>query len=144
MTEDGLFAIGQVEDDGAVRLCGYLQSVPISTRKRFAFQFIVEWEFSECQSNGLPSKAEYEQAVALQNMIKTPLESDGEGLLAIISTGNGYRELYFYCRDPQLLARRFNDAIKGRELPVELHAGSDPDWKVYEEFRAPFTQSTEA
>ena len=143
MTDAGLFAIGQYEEGNAVSLCGYRQCVPIDTRKRFPSQFIVEWKFSDSQPNGLPSTVEHEQAVALEQMIRAPLESDGAAILAIITTGNGYRELYFYCRDPQLLASRFNDVVKGRELPVELHAGFDPDWKVYQQFTAPFTGSTE-
>lgn len=139
MTDDARFAIGELEKDGLVSLCQFRQSIPSDTRRRLPHQFIVEWQFSDVQPNGLPSKGEYKRAVELENMMKSPLERDGESLLVIISTGNGYREWYFYCRDAQVLATRFNEVVKGRDFPVELHAGLDPEWKVFEEFKSPFT-----
>jgi hypothetical protein len=139
MINESLFTIGQLEKDGMISLCWYRQSVSVDTRQRLPNQFIVEWEFSDVQPNGLPPNEEYESALELQNMMTNALEADNEAVLAVISTGNGYREWYFYCRNQQLLKCRFNAVVNGREFPVELHAGSDPDWKVYEEFIAPFT-----
>ena len=138
MKQQELWSIGQIEDGGTLSLCSYRQNIPLETRSRLPKQFIVEWRFSEPLPDGLPSAAEHEQMVAFRDLIKNPLEAGGEGLLAIISTCNGYRELYFYCRDPKLLSDRFNEAVEGRELPVELHAGSDPEWNVYSQFTAPF------
>ena len=139
MSDDARFAIGEIEEEGTVILCRYRQSIPIDTRRRLPHQFIVEWKFSDVRPNGLPPKVEHELAVELQNMMTAPLEGDGEAVLAIISTGNGHREWYFYCRDPQVLATRFNVVVNGRGFPVELHAGFDPEWKVYDEFTSPFT-----
>jgi len=138
MSDEARFAIGEFENGGLVSICQFRQAIPAEVRRQFPRQFIVEWQFSDTQSNGLPSKGDYERAVELQGMMTAPLEEDSESLLAIISTGNGYREWYFYCRDPQVLATRFNQVVKGQDFPVELHVGLDPEWKVYEEFTLPF------
>ena len=134
---DARFALGEISEDGMVTLITYRQNIPPEVRAQLTEQFIVEWTFPGPCPGGLPDPTQLEPAVQLQELVTPVLEAGGDAVLAVMSTGNGYREIYFYCRDPRRLQARFNECLQGRELPIELHAGHDPSWRVFEEFVAP-------
>ena len=134
---DPRFSFGEIVEDDDVKWVQYRQSIPDELRTQLTEQFVVEWKFEGPCPGGLPSPAQLEPAHALQFQIVDALEADGDAVLAIISTGSGYRELYFYCREPLKLQDRFNECVQGRALPVALHTGHDPSWRVFDLFIAP-------
>ena len=131
------WALGEFREDGVVTLVGYRQDIPGDLKGALPRQFIVEWKFSQMFPGGLPTEEALAPALALQAKVTPVMEAHDDAVLAIVSTGHGYREMYFYCRDPILAQERFNSCVQGEDLPVELHSGHDPTWRVFEEFAAP-------
>jgi hypothetical protein len=134
-----LWTIGTLEDDDSITYVAFRQNIPNELRQSLTEQFIVEWAFAAPREDGLPNKEELNEAQRHQHEIQTELESGGEAILAFITLGGGYRELFFYCRESLVIRDRFNRVVAGRILPVELNAGHDPEWRVFDEFVKPLT-----
>ncbi len=137
-----LWALGELVDEAGTTYVSFRKDLSAAICPEFTEQFIVEWRFENPQSTGLPRGPDHAAAQAHQRLVQPVLEADGQAVLALIALGNGFRELHFYCRDPQALQKRFNQAVAGATLPVTLHAGHDPDWRVFEDFVAPLRRSS--
>jgi hypothetical protein len=137
MNTEKLFAVGTLKDEAGETLVCYRQGVADADRCALSRQFIIEWEFSDAEPNGLPTEEELCRALELQSEMLSVLESKDESLLALIVTGNGFREWYFYCGNPEELQLKFNAAVQGKSFPVKIHAGYDPEWSVYRLFTDP-------
>src|SRR5512138_1131764 len=96
-SEPRLWSIGKVEGESGVTLVRYRTLPAPGTRARWPRQFIVEWEFGSPAADGLPQVSEHSEATAFERRIVPVLEADERAYLAIVSTGNGLREWYFYC-----------------------------------------------
>jgi hypothetical protein len=131
------WTLGEVLNDGDPTLVAFRQDLPAEARSQFTEQFVVEWALSATLPNGLPTEEALSPALAFQEKVAPVLEAAGDAVLALISTGHGYRELYFYCRNSLALQERLNNCLGGEDLPIQLHAGHDPAWRVYEGFVAP-------
>jgi hypothetical protein len=138
MTPDDNWAIGEMGHDDQVTVVSWRRDIPTSIRGRNHRQFIIEWRFGRCLPNGLPEPTELPRAIELEQLVVPALERDGAAILAVTATGSGVREMFFYCTDPKLLQDRFNECVAGRAMPVTLHVGADPEWKIYAEFTEPF------
>jgi hypothetical protein len=57
--------------------------------------------------------------------------------LALVSTGDNLREWTYYVKSETEFMVRLNYALVGvPAFPIEIHAVSDPDWDMYEKFKA--------
>jgi hypothetical protein len=139
---DALWALGELVDDSGTTYISFRQDLSVAIRPELTKQFVVEWRFDEPLPTGLPRGSDLAAAQAHQRLVQPLLEASGEAVLALIALGNGFRELHFYCRDPQVLQKRFNEAVAGATLPVTLHAGHDPNWRVFEGFVAPLRRNS--
>jgi hypothetical protein len=140
MTDGGdLWSVGEVsESNGQVMTIRFRERPALEVRQSLPEQFVVIWTFEDASRVGLPTSAGGEEAGDLEDRFMPHLEADGAALLVVVSTGEGIREWYFYCRDPQEIQRRFNEAVPEAGLPIELESGHDPAWSVYEQFVALF------
>jgi hypothetical protein len=78
------------------------------------------------------------------NTMEDALESgcclDGFAILALVSTGEHLREWTFYAHSEDEFLVRLNLALASSEpaFPIEIHTALDPDWSMYDQFRAEF------
>ena len=132
---DDRYSLFQIERDGQVRWCWLLGQISKESIRRFPKQFVIEWKLRDCMASGLPTPDELDAVIQFEEMVVQPLQANGASILALISMGNGYRELYFYCKDPLVLAAKLNEVLEGRDFPIEINAGHDPKWNAYEHFK---------
>lgn len=78
----------------------------------------------------------------LEDMLESVLEKDGFATLAMVSTGEGLRDWTYYTKSETEFMARLNYALAGiAAFPIEIHTASDPDWDVYERFKAGIRES---
>ena len=75
-------------------------------------------------------------------MLEAVLKEDAVSTLALVSTGEGLREWTYYTKSETEFMARLNYALAGiAAFPIEIHAASDPDWDMYERFKAGIKES---
>ena len=73
----------------------------------------------------------------LEDLLQAALNRDCFATLALVSTGEGLREWTYYAASEDEFMARLNYAFAGiPEFPIEIHTAYDPEWRVYEEFKA--------
>lgn len=129
-----LWSLGKVDSEGSVTLVRYRALPAFEVRTGWPKQLLIEWH-RQPGLDGLPGSAEHAEAKRFEDHITRALEGGDDGFLALVTTGNGCREWYFYCRAPLLLQGRLNRALRNHSaVAIQLHSGDDPEWNVYFEF----------
>jgi hypothetical protein len=78
----------------------------------------------------------------LEDMLESVLKEDGFATLALVSTGEDLREWTYYTKSETEFMARLNYALAGvPTFPIEIQTASDPDWYVYERFKAGVKES---
>ena len=73
----------------------------------------------------------------MENALESALEKDHFATLALVSTGEDLREWTYYARaEKEFMARLNFGFAEMPAFPIEIHSASDPDWEMYEKFRA--------
>ena len=134
------WSIGQLTDEDTAVLVRWRSDLVVPELSRqYPRQFVVTWVFHDVQANGLPGPDEAQQAQALEELLTPALEAADASVLALVSTGSGHREWFFYCSDPLVLEARLNTVLSGMPpYPLELHTGLDPEWEVFLDNILPF------
>ena len=92
---------------------------------------------STSRQTGSPSAKNYRRMIQLENALESALKKDHFATLSLVSTGENLREWTYYAKAENEFMARLNFAFAGTpEFPIEIHSASDPDWEMYEEFKA--------
>ena len=134
------WSVGQFSDDDSVVLVRWRSDIVVPDLSRlYPWQFVVTWSFRDVQSNGLPGPVEAQEAQALEDLLTPALEAEAASVLALVSTGSGHREWFFYCSEPKALEARLNTVLSAMPpYPLALHTGHDPEWEVFFDNVLPF------
>jgi hypothetical protein len=85
----------------------------------------------------MPHKEEHARMDALEDLLAPVLAGDDFATLALVSTGENLREWTYYAKSEDEFMARLNYAFIGEEpFPIEIHIESDPEWRMYEKFKA--------
>jgi hypothetical protein len=101
----------------------------------YGHRVIVAVELREPTSSGLPSGTEYDDLNAFEQRISLLLEADNESLAALVVTGNGLRDIFFYTKEPEKVAQKLKNArpsLTSHSFQFDIQA--EPDWQTYEFF----------
>ena len=108
---------------------------PNFDRSSQPFRIIIVWKYQS--ANGQPIGEEYRRMIQLENALESALKKDHFATLSLVSTGENLREWTYYAKAENEFMARLNFAFAGTpEFPIEIHSASDPDWEMYEEFKA--------
>jgi hypothetical protein len=92
----------------------------------------------------MPLKDEHQGMNALEDALTLALAGDDFATLALVSTGENLREWTYYAKSEDEFIARLNYAFIGEEaFPIEIHSESDPEWSMYEKFKAGMKQPVE-
>ena len=94
---------------------------------------ILVWNYES--ESGMPCSDERERMDELEDTLAPMIEGDGFATLALVSTGENFREWIYYARSEDEFMDRLNATL--RELPaypIRIHTAPDPDWTTYETF----------
>jgi hypothetical protein len=98
-------------------------------------RIIIVWTYQS--ESGQPMSEDQQRMNQLEDMLESVLKEDGFATLALVSTGEDLREWTYYVKSEAEFTARLNYALAGvPAFPIEIHAASDPDWDMYERFKA--------
>lgn len=98
-----------------------------------AIRIDIVFQYNSPDDSGMPDDAQLDSMKEVEDALVEELESDNQGILAFVYTGNKHRVWYWYCKDVGETGQRINKALSafpGR-LPLQLHSRPDPDWTAY-------------
>ena len=99
------------------------------------FRIIIVWKYES--ETGQPVTDDHQRMNELEDLLEAALNRDRFATLALVSTGEGLREWTYYTQSEDEFVARLNYAFAGTpEFPIEIHTAYDPEWRVYEEFKA--------
>ena len=90
------------------------------------------------RQDGLSSKDEFDELIALENHVTGTIVGDGTAIFVGRNTSGGNRDFYFYVTDPTKFENDARAAM--REFPAyacETGAQEDRDWRTYFDFLHP-------
>ena len=103
-------------------------------------RIIIVWKYQS--ESGQPISEDHQRMNQLEDMLESVLKEDGFATLALVSTGEDLREWTYYTKSETEFMARLNYALAGvPTFPIEIQTASDPDWYVYERFKAGVKES---
>lgn len=104
-------------------------------KSAFPDRVIVVWKYNSDSGMSVPN--EREAMDRMEDLLEPLLEKSGVSVLALVSTGENLREWIFCAKTEQEFLAALNRSLTGHPpLPIEVHAGRDPEWSSYERFRS--------
>ncbi|MGA7291034.1 MAG: DUF695 domain-containing protein [Terriglobales bacterium] len=111
------------------------QLSPTFDRASHPIRIIIAWKYEA--GNGQPIAEDYQRMTSLEDALESALEEDHLATLALVSTGEDLREWTYYTKSENEFMARLNYALCGiPAFPIEIHTASDPNWDMYEQFKA--------
>ena len=107
---------------------------PSFKRSEFPDRVIIVWRYKS--PAGLPATVEGKSMDRFEDLLAPYVETPSVSHLVIVSTGDNLREWTYYTRSKEKFMAKMNEALRNDpRFPVEITLWTDPEWKVYEEFR---------
>lgn len=98
-------------------------------------RIIIVWKYKS--ENGQPMAEDHQRMNQLEDMLESVLKEDGFATLALVSTGEDLREWTYYTKSETEFMARLNYALAAMPaFPIEIHTACDPNWDMYERFKA--------
>ena len=112
-------AVSTNHNDGRKIIFRYAEQLrPTFDRASQPVRFIIVWKYQS--ENGQPIAGDHQRMSLLEDTLESAL-----------------REWTYYAKSDHEFMARLNYAFAGMpEFPIEIHSASDPNWDVYEQFRA--------
>jgi hypothetical protein len=103
-------------------------------------RIIIVWKYRS--ESGQPMSQDHQRMNQLEDMLESVLKEEGLATLALVSTGEDLREWTYYTKSETEFMARLNYALaRIPAFPIEIHATSDPNWDMYERFKAGLKES---
>src|SRR5262249_7489606 len=98
-------------------------------------RIIIVWKYKS--EKGQPMSEDHQRMNQLEDMLESVLNEDGFATLALVSTGEDLREWTYYTKSGTEFMARLNYALaEVTPFPIEIQPASDPDWEMYDRFKA--------
>ena len=98
-------------------------------------RIIIVWKYQS--ETGQPFAEDHQRMNLLEDSLESILKDDGFATLALVSTGEYLREWTYYAKSEDEFMARLDCAFAEMPtFPIEIHTASDPNWDMYEQFKA--------
>lgn len=123
--------------DGDMPLVFRVREIPDDfNRSGYPHLIAIQWKY-QAIGQGMPNPKTLKQMERMEELLLKHIEEPQIGVLTVIVTGNGLRELQWYARSPEAMMAGLNQALgKLPKLPIEISGEEDPEWQAYENFRS--------
>ncbi len=96
---------------------------------------IIVWKYES--ESGRPSSEDHQRMNLFEDMLESVLKEEGFATLALVSTGEDLREWTYYTTSESEFGARFDYALaESPAFPIDVHTACDPNWEMWEEFKA--------
>jgi hypothetical protein len=103
-------------------------------------RIIIVWKYQS--ETGQPFAEDLQGMKLLEDTLESVLKDDSFATLALVSTGENFREWIYYAKSETGFETRFDNALYGMPaFPIEIHIASDPTWDTYQRFKADIKES---
>jgi len=120
---------------GHVMIFRFISAFPADfSRSAFPERVTLRWPYHAAQ-RGMPVTADREHMDALEDQLAKLLERDGAAVLVLVVTGENQRDLVYYARSANEVAKRLDAtfaAASGR--PFSMDTAEEADWHTYADF----------
>ncbi|TDH26252.1 DUF695 domain-containing protein [Segetibacter sp. 3557_3] len=100
--------------------------------KRYNHRFDIVWKYTAVDETMMPQAAQMLQMEEAEQDLLGVLEKDEQAMLTMVYLGNNQKVLYWYSSNLEETAKRINAVLQSTpELPVEIFASEDAEWKQY-------------
>ncbi len=108
----------------------YGDSGPIS---EFDQCLIMRLTLQEAREDGFPTREESERLDELEDALETAwLENKSDTRHVGRVTTHGWRDFFFYCRDPQRVQQQICSVLQAfPDYPPQFAVEPDPEWQIY-------------
>ncbi len=102
------------------------------TTNKYNKRLTISWNYDSADSSLMPGDDELELMQDVEDALVDTLEKDIQSVLAFVYTGHNQREWHWYSCDINETGKRLNEALADfDQLPIELSAEDDPEWREY-------------
>ena len=103
-------------------------------------RIIIVWKYQS--ESGQPVSEDHQRMNQLEDVLESVFKDDSFTTLALVSTGENFREWIYYAKSESEFEARFDYALDGMpKFPIEIHIASDPTWDSYQRFKAGIKES---
>src|SRR5450755_2026069 len=103
-------------------------------------RIIIVWKYQS--ETGQPFAEDHQRMNLLEDTLESVLKDDSFATLAMVSTGEDFREWIYYANSETEFEARFDYALDGMPtFPIEIHIAADPTWDTYQRFKADIKES---
>ncbi|GIW94551.1 MAG: hypothetical protein KatS3mg110_2592 [Pirellulaceae bacterium] len=94
---------------------------------------IMRLTLREVREDGLPTRAENERLAELEDALEQAWEAGADDVCHVGRvTTNGWRDFFFYCREPQAFYEKLTEALaRFSDYQPEFGLEDDPEWQIY-------------
>lgn len=134
-------AISTNADNGRKIIFRYAKDFsPTFRRDSQPFRVIIVWKYQS--ETGQPLAEDHQRMNLLEDTLESVLKDNSFATLALVSTGENFREWIYYAKSETEFETRFDYALNGMDaFPIEIHTASDPTWDTYQRFKADIKES---
>ncbi len=125
--------IAQYEEKGYPVVIKFVNKMPSTTlMNNFPNLTIISWKYDGHERNGMPPTGINNNMITLENAIHQNLVEHGYCVHAYSRTGNGLKELVYYCADTQQFIVELNNALNSQPLfPIDIDFHPDANWSEF-------------
>jgi hypothetical protein len=103
-------------------------------------RIIMIWKYQS--ETGQPFAEDLQRMNLLEDTLESVLKDDSFATLALVSTGENFREWIYFAKSETGFEARFDYALDGMSAsPIDIHVASDPTWDTYQRFKADVKES---
>ena len=103
-------------------------------------RIIIVWKYQS--ETGQPFAEDLQRMNLLEDTLESSLKEGSFATLALVSTGENFREWIYYAKSETEFEARFDYALdRMPAFPIEIHIAADPTWDTYQRFKADIKES---
>lgn len=136
MPEDKkMYFVANGEENGQPVIIRCMQIVPNEIiESEYSYNIHISWDFNKNFNNGMPDDDLNNKHNILESIL-APLDTQGISYLAVVVTGNGHKDWFWYVKDVASWMSSLNSLLADHDVyPIKIEINQDTDWSIYHDF----------
>jgi hypothetical protein len=123
-------ATSKAEGTGLPLIFRVMEPAKSVKKSDYAQMVVGTWKYDPKVRNGMPDQKTNEEQIKFEDMLASTTP-DGMGYLALVVTGNGEKQWYWYAKDMAAWKKQFKAIFLDKPaFPVTFNFGHEPNWET--------------